>query len=57
MGAALYQKLDAASAEAFSLLKENQRLRDALRLIAWEVEGEEPDLGQCMKIASEALEK
>jgi hypothetical protein len=32
-----------------------EQLRDALRLIAWDVERQEPDLGQCMKIASDAL--
>lgn len=31
------------------------RLRDALRLIAWDIEGQEPDLGQCMNIADAAL--
>lgn len=34
---------------------EIERLRAALDKIAWNVEGCEPDLGECMSLAAEAL--
>jgi hypothetical protein len=36
-------------------IAEIERLRAALRLIAWDVEGKEPDLGECMAIAANVL--
>ena len=58
-------KFDAARCEAtFSkgvasnieeAVAEIERLRAALRLIAWDIEGQEPDLGECMEIAANAL--
>lgn len=40
---------------ACAQVEEIKRLREALRMIAWDIEGNEPDLGECMAIAAKAL--